>query len=165
MDDGKPPYREPAERPPTPQADRRWLTRTPDDVVKGPYSTEAMQRSIQSGGLKPTTLVRLEDEADWRPVADVAELWSSGALPRPESAPYRQPQYPPPDNREAFAAMTAGSFGGGFCAGFFGGCIGLVIVLSMSSTGSETKRGAKIGFVVQMVVGVVVRIAIMASQH
>jgi len=143
VNDGAPPYHDEA----------GWFTKTPDGAVHGPYATEAMVRAVRSGELAPSTLVRLDEEGDWRRLVDVPELWGDGPDARPDASPYRRPAPAPSDGRVAFDSPQVGSFGGGFCAGFFGGCIGVVVVHAIATTGTETRRGAKVGFAVGVAIG------------
>ncbi len=82
------PYRKPGERAPIPPHLRLWLTKS-GDVVKGPFDVEAIRQSFKDGYIKSSTLVRAEDEAEWRPLSEVKEitLGVAAAPPKEEEAP------------------------------------------------------------------------------
>jgi hypothetical protein len=149
------PYREKAERPPIPVDARRWYTRQ-GDVEKGPYDEAALVHAVKTKMLRATTLVRAEDETEWRPFSQVERLakktTSGGGRRRAEFDPERD-----------LSPSARGSFGQGFAAGFFAGIIGYLLVLGFAK-GAETKRGALMGFLAQIGVGIVrVVIALMAA--
>jgi hypothetical protein len=133
-------YRESAERAPLPAEERRWYTKQGDDI-KGPYKEYALVRAVTDNKLRRSTLVRMEGEADWRPLSEVAEL-ESQVSPLRAAAPF--------DARGALAHVPTGSYRPGFAAGFFGGIIGFAAV-SIFAHGTETKRGARHGWLVQIV--------------
>jgi hypothetical protein len=136
------PYREKGERPPLPAELRRWY-----NLEKGPFDEDILRRSLKSGKLKSTTLVRAEDETTWRPIGDVAAL-----LPKAPAA-FRSEL----DPRRDLVSPDVGSFGLGFAAGLFGGCIGALVVMGVAK-GSSTKQGALVGAIVQLFVVTVLRI-------
>ena len=147
-------YRAPGERPRLPDSDRRWFTRQ-GDVEKGPYEADILARSVKSGVLKRTALVRAEDEAEWRPVHAVDVLMA--AVKAPRGAGWTT------DSRDGAVPEQPGSFGWGFVAGFFGGIIGLVLVRVLAKT-QETKTGATAGFMVGLGMGVLYRV-VLAMGH
>ena len=140
-------YRDKAERPPLHPDCRRWFTKQ-GDAEKGPYDEEAIVRAVKTRLLRTTTLVRAEDETEWRPLAQVERL-------RDKLAPEKTAR--PFDPDRDLHQQTGGSFGAGFAAGLFGGCIGLILVEALAK-GPETKRGGRTGFVAQVLVGVVLRL-------
>jgi hypothetical protein len=142
-----PPYREPGARPKLPDGDRRWFTRK-DDVEQGPFTAEVLSRSLRSGLLKRTSLVRAEDETEWRPVSSVAILMAA-------ESPVRGAGWTP-DPRDG-TETGPGSFGAGFAAGFFGGIIGFILVRWLAK-GEDTKKGAAVGLGVGLVVGGLLRL-------
>lgn len=142
------PYRERAERPKIPAEGRRWFTKH-DDVEKGPFEEEALVRAVQSNKLKSSTLVRPEDESEWRPLSHVKQLMPKATRARADFDPARD-----------LAAEAHGSFNSGLVAGMLGGCIGLLLVEVLAKH-QETKRGARIGFFVQLFVGVMIRVWVM----
>jgi hypothetical protein len=142
------PYREAATREKLPDAERRWFTRQGDEQ-KGPYTAEVLARSLHSGVLKRTSLVRAEDEPEWRPVHTFAALAAplkltdeGGVAPR-GAAQWSQ------DPRDRHDPTTEGSYRLGFVAGFLGGIIGFVLVRVIAK-GDQTKRGAALGFGVSL---------------
>jgi hypothetical protein len=140
------PYRQPAERRKLGDAERRWYTKQ-GGAERGPYDAEAIARSVKTGMIKRTALVRAEDDNGWRPLQSVEALVAAmrGANP---GAGWTL------DRREVEIPVPAGTFAGGFAAGFFGGVIGLVLVRAMA-LGTDTKRGATTGFGVQVLLGIV----------
>jgi hypothetical protein len=151
VDDQPTPYRDKGERRPLAEDERRWLTKQ-GDVEKGPFDRDTLVRAVKAGRLRPTTLVRAEDETDWRPFASIESL-NRGATPA-VMAEY--------DERAALMPSAQGHFGLGLVIGFFGGCLGAIIV-QVTSTGPQTKKGAWAGFGLQFAVGVVLRV-ILASR-
>jgi hypothetical protein len=145
-------YREQGERPPLPIDCRRWFTKQ-GDAEKGPYDEDALVRAVATKLLKPTTLVRAEDETEWRPLVQVEHL-------RKKMTPERTRR--PFDPERDLHPEAHGSFGAGFAAGFFGGCIGFFLVLAMAK-GEETKRGARFGFIAQIGVGALFRVIAMMN--
>lgn len=146
------PYRAKGERAPIPEGLRRWYTKS-GDLEKGPFEEEALIASFKNGKLKNSTLVRAEDNAEWRRIADVKEL-------APKTAPiaFRSDF----DERRDGSVEVMGSFGAGFAAGLFGGIIGMLLVLAMAK-GPATKQGARMGFVAQIGIGMLLRA--MALSH
>ena len=140
-------YREKGERPAIPEEQRRWYTKQ-GDVEKGPYEMRVIVASVESGRLRPTTLVRPEDEPDWRPLSE---------LPEPPKPAKRKGAFSSVDDERRVFVDDSGSFGKGFLAGLVGGIIGLLIVRSVAR-GSETKRGALFGFCTQAGIGILVRV-------
>lgn len=126
-------YRQPAERPRLLDSERRWFTRT-GDVHKGPYSSKVLARSIRSGVLRRTSLVRAEDETEWRPVYAVDAL--KPAL-RPPLTPWT------PDRADP-RYEARGSYGGGFATGLLGGMLGLLLVFALAKD-PDTRLGASVG--------------------
>jgi hypothetical protein len=147
------PYREPGERPALSDETRRYFTKN-GDVVKGPYDHEAIVRSLKSGRMKLSTLVRGEDEEEWRPAGTDPRFARTKTAPTGRGMTH--------DDRAAI--VEQGSFVAGFAAGFFGGCIGAFLVATLA-TGSETKRGAWIGFIAQACLGIVLRLALMSHSQ
>jgi hypothetical protein len=143
------PYRAQGERPKLTDEERRWFTKQ-GDVVKGPYPTDALVRSVKNGMLKRTALVRGEDEVEWRPLGEVAAL--TEAIRGPRAGWTADPR------DGAVIEAPPGTFAGGFAAGFFGGLIGLIVVHAVAKS-AETKRGANVGFFVQLAVGIACRVA------
>jgi hypothetical protein len=66
-------YREQGERPPIPQENRRWYTKT-GDPEKGPFEEDALVRSFKEGKIGRATQVRAEDEVEWKPIRKVRAL-------------------------------------------------------------------------------------------
>jgi hypothetical protein len=139
-------YREKAERAPLPPEDRRWYTKHGDDV-KGPFEEDALVRAVKDNKLRRSTLVRMEGEADWRPMSEVPEIES-------KISPLRAPSSF--DARSAFATVPTGSYGSGFVAGFLAGFLGFIGVYIFSQ-GTETKRGARHGLGLQLIAILVLR--------
>ena len=102
------PYRKPGEPAPVPKELRRWFTKS-GDVEKGPFEASAVRRSLKEGYIKPTTLVRAEDEREWRELSSVPELSGRVVLPRPTFASEPSPPV-------AAVVASNGSFWGGFAA-------------------------------------------------
>jgi hypothetical protein len=148
MDEATVPYREPGQRPKLSEAERRWFTRQ-GDVEKGPYAADVLARSVKSGVLKRTSLVRAEDETEWRAVHTVDVLMAEVKAPRGAGWTH--------DSRDAVAPEDVGSFGLGFAAGLFGGIIGLILV-RLIAKGRETKNGVIAGFVTGAVLGILFRV-------
>jgi hypothetical protein len=143
-------YREQGERPALDPSLRRWFTKQ-GDAEKGPYDEAALVRAVKRGMLSARTLVRAEDQTEWRPLADVEQLAKKTA-PKPlgrQNAAFDPERDIHPDAR--------GDFGLGLAAGLLGGCIGLVLVEALAK-GNETKRGARFGFLAQLVIGVSLRV-------
>ncbi|MGD0526482.1 MAG: DUF4339 domain-containing protein [Polyangiaceae bacterium] len=152
------PYREPGARAPLSDAERRWFTRK-GDVEKGPYALDVLTRSIKSGVLKRTSLVRAEDETQWRPVHEVPAIM---AAVNPKVAAGWTHDARPHDGGDGSGEGGGGSFGLGFASGFFGGIIGFVLVRGLA-TGDDTKKGAAYGLGLGLIIGAVIRLAVM--QH
>ena len=144
-------YREPSPRPELPDDQRRWFTKQGDES-KGPYTRDVLARSLRSGVLKRTSLVRAEGEPEWRAIYTVPALVAAAS-----PVGTAKPAGWTPDPRDVVDPGADGSFGGGFAAGFFGGVIGLVIVRVMAK-GAQTKTGATVGFAVGLFVGILVRV-------
>jgi hypothetical protein len=144
------PYRRPDERRSLTDAERRWFTKQ-GDIEKGPYATELVASSFKKGMVKRSTLVRAEDETEWRPITSVDALMAAVRGPAP-----RIPGTSSPDPREGADPALDGNFFGGLAAGFFGGCIGLVLVLAIAK-GAATRRGVIFGFVAQVFIGIALR--------
>ena len=147
-------YREQGERPPVPASLRQWYTKSEDGAEKGPFELKALARAFRKGTIRPETLVRPEDESEWRRAADVKAI-AKKRRPKLGRADY--------DPARDAAQVVYGSFGAGFAAGFFGGCIGWLLVQTLAH-GEETKRGARIGFAAQCGVGLAMRLMVMAGQ-
>ncbi len=152
------PYRKPGEPARVPKDLRRWYTK-PGDVEKGPYDALAIHRSLKEGYVKPTTLVRAEDELEWRPLSSVRELVSPGVL-RPTGAVLARAAHersePPPPPR--------GNYWAGFAVSLVAGLIGLVIIL-VASKETETRRGALPGFLTRIGLTVVLVALMFLFQH
>jgi hypothetical protein len=132
----------------------RFFTKT-NDVVKGPYETSSIQKSLDDERISPNTLVRGEDETDFVPVAE-HPTFERIAKKKKEIAAAQSP------NRGAYddgGHVERGSFGLGFLAGMCG-IVGLLLVRAMAK-GEETKKGATVGFIVCVVVVLVIRLAAM----
>jgi hypothetical protein len=75
------PYREPGEREKVPDSERRWFTRH-GDSVGGPFDPAAILRSVEAGLLRSESLVRAEDDTEWRALGSVDALRPVHADPR-----------------------------------------------------------------------------------
>ena len=133
------PYRKPGEPAPIPRELRRWFTKS-DAGTKGPFEASALLLSLKEGYLKATTLVRAEDEVEWRPLGGVYEL----AVERP-ARPRSSSALPEPATRLA----PMGSYAGGFLLGIFLGLLGLIIAFIRREP--ETRRGARNGFFARLI--------------
>lgn len=152
------PYRKPGEPAPVPRHLRRWYTKA-GDVEKGPYDAFAIHGSVKDGYLKSATLVRAEDELEWRPLSSVRELVSPGVRrPTGELLPRfgREEREPPQAPR--------GNYWAGFAVSLVAGLLGLVIIL-VASKESETRRGALPGFLVRIGLTVVLVALMFLFQH
>jgi hypothetical protein len=153
------PYRKPGEPAPIAKDLRRWFTKS-NDVEKGPFEALAVRRSLREGYIKSKTLVRAEDEREWRELSSVPELSGRAPLPvarapRVEDAPeWVQPAQPVP----------IGSFWGGFAATLFFGLLALVIVL-VSTKATETRRGAIRGFLTRIALSIVFVVITLATSR
>ena len=138
------PYRKPGEPAPVPKEHRRWFTKS-NDVEKGPFEASAVRRSLREGYIKKTTLVRAEDEREWRELSSVPELGAQPVvnIPRMKPASDDGPAQPIP----------LGSFWGGFAATIFFGLLALVIVL-VSTKATETRRGAIRGYLARIALSI-----------
>lgn len=133
------PYRKPGEPAPIPRELRRWFTKS-NASEKGPFEASAILLSLKEGYLKTTTLVRAEDETEWRPLGGVYELAVERAsCPRSPSAP-RGP---------APRLAPSGSYAGGFLLGIFLGLLGMIIAYVRREP--EARRGARNGFLARLV--------------
>jgi len=157
MEGEKVPYREPGVRPKLTDEERRWFTKQGDREM-GPYALDALVRSVKSGMLKQSALVRAEDETEWRPLRTVDAVTEAIRGPSPGWTKDVGAEAPVPE------MFTGGSFGSGFAAGFVGGLVGWILVLALAK-GYETKRGASAGFALQFLLGVVINVAMCASQN
>lgn len=154
-------YREPGKRKKIPRKLQSWFMQNADGTEKGPFDRESLIASGKALRLKPTALVRPEDETEWRPLST---LMAEDALRDDVKALAAARSYPSSSSssREDKHAPL-GSFGAGLCAGLFGGIIGFGLVMLIAS-GSDTKRGARWGLVIQLGLGLVVRL-MAASSH
>ncbi|WP_394827136.1 DUF4339 domain-containing protein [Pendulispora albinea] len=143
------PYRETAERPKLAPEERRFFTKR-DDVEKGPFERGALLRAIRAGKLHRATLVRAEDESEWRPLSYVKQIDA-------EVAPAPKVEFDAA--RHLLHDEDSGSFGKGIVIGLLGGCGGWILA-EIFAKGRETKRGARIGFVVQLVGGIFLRLVL-----
>jgi hypothetical protein len=134
------PYRKPGEPAPIAKEHRRWFTKS-NDVEKGPFETSAVRRSLRDGYIKKTTLVRAEDEREWRPLSSVPELGGPPVvrIPRAKLVEEDPPLHPVP----------LGTFWGGFAATLFFGLLALIIVL-VSTKAPDTRRGAVRGYLTRI---------------
>jgi hypothetical protein len=155
------PYRKQAERPPVPKELRRWYTKA-GEVHKGPFDATSIRRSYKEGYLRSTSLVRAEDEAEWRPLQTVKEL-TVGALPLPPGRP-APIVAPTPEVYGTAAVGEGGTFWGGFAAGVLAGLLA-VIVVYVTKTEPETRRGAVRGFLARFVFSVLVVALTVATDH
>ncbi len=130
------PYRKQAERPQIPKELRRWYTKA-GEIAKGPFDAAAIARSYRDGYLKGTTLVRAEDEAEWRPLSKIKELTIQAASPPPPSL-----RGGPPLSSATSEVRTGGTFWGGFAAGVLAGLLAVIIVY-VTKTEPETRRGGR----------------------
>jgi hypothetical protein len=150
MDAETVPYRAQGARPKLTDAERRWFTKQ-GDAVKGPYPAESLARSLKGGVLKPSSLVRAEDEVEWRPLRTVDAVMD--AVRGPKGPGWTPDPRVGAETQERFA----GNLQRGFAAGFVGGLLGLILVLLLAR-GHETKRGAVFGFGLQLVFGILLQL-------
>jgi hypothetical protein len=70
---GRQPYREPDERDRVPDSQRRWFIKQ-GELQQGPFAAAAISRSVKAGVLRRNSLVRAEDDTEWRPLGTVDAL-------------------------------------------------------------------------------------------
>jgi hypothetical protein len=134
------PYRKPGEPAPIAKEHRRWFTKS-NDVEKGPFEASAVRRSLRDGYIKPATLVRAEDEREWRELSSIPELTGRAVV--------RSPRIHRVEEALPVQPVPLGSFWGGFAATIFFGLLALVIVL-VSTKAPDTRRGAIRGYLTRI---------------
>ena len=154
----KTPYRKPGERPSVPRELRRWYTKS-GDVEKGPYEAAAIRTSLKEGHLRPTTLVRAEDETEWRPASEVTDI-TRGAAPRAKPpAPPVAPIVPADDGSSktlVYGALACGLTYVGLVFGILG--IRLARRQLRDGPGKHTRTGYMLS-----VVGVCIQLALLVA--
>jgi hypothetical protein len=56
----------------------QWLVLSSSSCLpRGPYSTEGLWSALRSGQVSPGVFASPVHEEDWRPLAEIPELWSS----------------------------------------------------------------------------------------
>lgn len=150
-------YREPGKRKKIPKKLRSWFIQNPDGTEKGPFEYDSLISSGKADRLKPATLVRPEDEQEWRPLKTLLDKEAAKdskkaghvteGRSRSGDANYEEP----------------GNFGAGLIAGLCCGILGFLVV-QVAAKGTETKRGARWGFMIQLALGLAVRV-FAAAQH
>lgn len=148
------PYRKPGEPAAVPRETRRWFTKS-GDVVKGPFELVALRRSLKEGYIKRTTLVRPEDETEWRPISEATDV-VRGVAPRPKSAPVALAPVAPVDDGAKLLIYGALSCGLAY-VGLVFGIIGLVA--SRRALREGNAKYARAGHVLS-IVGVAVQVAL-----
>jgi hypothetical protein len=143
-------YRKPGKRKKVPRKLRSWFIQNADGTEKGPFEYESLISSGKAERIKPSTLVRPEDEKEWQPLSDLLAVEAKKAAKK--SAADVESYYAPRVDEQEL-----GSFGAGLCAGLFGGLIGFVLV-TVIARGRETKRGARWGLILQFTLGIVFRL-------
>jgi hypothetical protein len=140
--------RRPHRAPTSPDAGRRWFMRKGGDE-QGPYTTEMLLRSFHYGSIKRTTLIRAENETEWRPLSTSLDLIAPSDTDTSGEESVRPVLR---TDQEVIEYREPGSFGLGLAAGFFGGIIGFALIRWMAR-GEKTKAGAALGFFFSAILG------------
>lgn len=147
-------YREPGKRKKIPKKLRNWFIQNADGTEKGPFEYDSLISSCKDDRLKPTTLVRPEDETEWRPLKTLLDKEADKALKKASAAGHVTAgrSYSGDSDYE-----DPGNFGAGLLAGLCCGILGFLVV-TVTAKGSETKRGARWGLIIQFALGILVRL-------
>ncbi|MFO0738872.1 MAG: DUF4339 domain-containing protein [Labilithrix sp.] len=146
-------YREPGKRKKVPRKLRSWFVQNADGSEKGPFEYDSLVSSGKADRIKPSTLVRAEDEKEWQPLSELLAKEEKRAAKKAAELGLSSGS----SSSSGDAPEELGNFGAGLCAGLFGGFIGFGLVMVLAR-GTETKRGARWGLVAQLGVGFVLRL-------
>ena len=152
-------YREPAKRKKIPRRLRKWFVQNPDGTERGPFEYGALISSGRAERLKPSTLVRAEDETEWQPLSRLQEKEDARVAKQKSDLGFADD-----GASSANEAEDPGNFGAGLVAGLCCGLIGFLVV-SLTSKGRETKRGARWGLMIQFGIGILLRVVAASGAH
>jgi hypothetical protein len=132
---------------------RRWFTKA-RGLEKGPFEPDALRRSLRAGTVKRTTLVRAEDEQDWRPLHAVREILQAQLPPEP-------PRTAPPPPAEDTKLVVLGILACGLT--YVGLPLAIVgIVLTRKKLRSAPTKNARLGYVLSLA-GLAVQVLLLAG--